>query len=165
MFWSKTRVSFHRLSALILTRNRRSFENLREPQKSEVLGIIGKMPCAAAAQLAHKPSEVIARETLFCQTCNGEQHQFESTSEDKSPQIEELWTIFNFILPRLSRTPGPRIAAMVALRRLLVHSPSSDRLHLSMSPPGEFCLHSLRSSIRELRVATAYDFLVTRPWP
>lgn len=138
---------------MILTRSRSSFEDLLEPRKSEALGIIGRIPCAIAASLVQKSSEVIAQDTLFCQACDGEQHQFESIPENKS-QIEQLWAIFNFILPRLTRTPGPRIAAMVALRRLLVHSPSSDQLHLSASPSGEFCLHSLRSSIRELRVAT-----------
>jgi serine/threonine-protein kinase ATR len=69
---------------------------------------------------------------------------------------EDLWKILNFVLPRLSRTPGPRIAAMVALRRILMHSPNLTHMHLSSSASGEFCLHSLRSSIRELRVATGY---------
>lgn len=45
---------------------------------------------------------------------------------------------------------------MVALKRALVHSPSSHQMQLSSSTPGEFCIHSLRSSIRELRLATGY---------
>ncbi|KAH2026374.1 hypothetical protein KXV22_001434 [Aspergillus fumigatus] len=44
---------------------------------------------------------------------------------------------------------------MDALRRLLVHAPpESCYLQLKSSVFGDFCLHSLRSSIRELRIVT-----------
>lgn len=139
-----------------MTCNRNSFESLSEPRKSEVLGMMGKVPCAFTGNLVQRPSEVIAQDTLFCHGCDGEQYQPENFPENGVAQFEQLWAMFNFILPRLSRTPGPRIAAMVALKRILMHSPSSNQMHLSSSASGEFCLHSLRSSLRELRVATGY---------
>lgn len=110
--------------------------------------------------LSPKPSQVAERETLFCKECDFEHHETESTSKSDIRAFEELWAIFDFILPKLTRTPGPRIAAMVTLKRVLMHSPNSDHMHLSSSTSGEFCLHSLRSSIRELRVATGF---VVRP--
>lgn len=106
--------------------------------------------------LAQKPSQVAERETLFCKECDLEQQKKGETHESDKGAFGELWAIFNFILPKLTRTPGPRIAAMVTLRRILMHSPNLDQMHLSSSTSGEFCLHSLRSSIRELRVATGY---------
>lgn len=106
--------------------------------------------------LVRKPSGLITSDSLFCERCDSDQHELGSILEGDIAGYEDLWTILNFVLPRLSRTPGPRIAAMVALRRILMHSPNLNHMHLSSSTPGEFCLHSLRSSIRELRVATGY---------
>lgn len=115
---------------------------------------MGKIPCALTGNLVSKPSEVIVRDTFFCQTCDGDQQQH--TSEKDPDGFEILWEMMNSLLPKLTRAPGPRIAAMVSMRRILMHSSSLKQMHLSSSAPGEFCLHSLRSSIRELRVATGY---------
>ncbi|OGE54809.1 hypothetical protein PENARI_c005G02231 [Penicillium arizonense] len=130
-------------------------EGLSDPQKIEMLDILGKIACAATRKLRRKPSDIIERVTLSCQTCDIETgpHNDEGT---ECPDYGEIWTVFNFILPRLTRTPGPRISAMVALRRILMHAPNSNQMHLSTSASGEFCLHSLRSSIRELRIATGH---------
>lgn len=147
---------------MVLTSNRNSFESLPEPHKSEILKLMGKFSCAVTKNLVQKPSEIGTRETVFCHACDGEHLQPELLPERETLQFEELWSIFNFILPKLTRTPGPRIAAMVALKRILMHSPGSNQMHLSSSTAGEFCLHSLRSSVRELRVATGYDLDTNR---
>ena len=131
-----------------------SYEELSEPQKTEILDILGKMSCAATGKLLKKSSEVIVRDTLFCETCDVEQIEHYRSANGEYPDFEEICSLFNFILPQLTRTPGPRISAMVALRRILMHAPNSSQMHISNSASGEFCLHSLRSSIRELRIAT-----------
>jgi serine/threonine-protein kinase ATR len=150
-------------SDLVLTFDRSSFESLPETHKSEILEVMGKVSCALTENLVQKPSEIGTQVTLFCHACDGEHLHLGMLPEKQVPQFEELWSICNFILPKLSRTPGPRIAAMVALKRILMHSPSSNKMHLSSSTAGEFCLHSLRSSIRELRVATGYVLDMTCP--
>lgn len=139
----------------MLTYLRNGYEGLSDTQKFEALETMGKIPCALTGSLVLKPSEVIPRDTFFCHACDGNQYQHHS-SDKEPPEYGELWEIINFVLPRLTRAPGPRIAAMVSLRRILMHSSDLDQMHLSSSAPGEFCLHSLRSSIRELRVATRY---------
>lgn len=139
---------------LIMMCHRRSFEKLTEHRKSNFLEVIGKLPCVMTANMVHRPSELVAQDTFFCLVCDGEQHQRPVILEQESSAIEEIWAMFNFILARLTRTPGPRVAAMIALRRILMHTSHSKHMHLSTSPSGEFCLHSLRSSIRELRIAT-----------
>jgi serine/threonine-protein kinase ATR len=139
---------------------RSSYTQISEPQKSEILEIVGKLSCALTRNLVQRPSEVISREILFCEVCDGGQQEQKQTAEYDGQSEEEfanLWEIFNFILPKLTRTPGPRIAAMIALRRILMHSTNLNQMQLSTSTSGEFCLHSLRSSIRELRIATGYS--------
>lgn len=139
---------------LIYLSYRRSYERLSNSQKTEVLDLLGKMCCATAEKLIKKPSEVVKRDVYVCQTCDTEQYQRARMANVEHPEFEDMWSLFNFILPRLTRAPGPRISAMVALRKLLIHAPNSNQMHVSASASGEFCLHSLRSSIRELRVAT-----------
>jgi serine/threonine-protein kinase ATR len=136
--------------------NRNLYEGASEPQRTQFLQVLSKLPCAVVGTLMRKPSGLISSDTLFCHKCDSDQHDLGHFPEGEIADYEDLWTILNFVLPRLSRTPGPRISAMVALRRILMHSPNLNHMHLSSSTPGEFCLHSLRSSIRELRVATGY---------
>jgi serine/threonine-protein kinase ATR len=133
---------------------RTSYDELSEPQKTEILDILGKISCAVTGRLSKKCSEVIVRDTLFCEICDVEQLEHDRSANGECAEFEEIWSLFNFILPKLTRTPGPRISAMVALRRILMHAPNSNQMHISNSTSGEFCLHSLRSSIRELRIAT-----------
>ncbi|KAJ5708031.1 hypothetical protein N7488_007832 [Penicillium malachiteum] len=132
----------------------KSYDGLTEAQRSDLLDIMGKISCAITGSLEQRLSDVVGRDTTPCQTCDLEQGSQETGHEKDTEKFQELWAMFNFILPKLTRTPGPRIAAMVALRRILMHSPCMEELHLSSSASGEFCLHSLRSSIRELRIAT-----------
>ncbi|KAJ5806956.1 hypothetical protein N7474_010548 [Penicillium riverlandense] len=133
------------------------YDGLNEPQRCEVLDVIGKISCSAAGNLSRKHSEVTTQDTLYCELCDNEQYQDDQVLGHEYPDLEDLWNIFNFVLPKLTRTPGPRIAAMIALRRVLMHSANSNEMHLSSSSCGEFCLHSLRSSNRELRVATGHS--------
>ncbi|KAJ5143080.1 uncharacterized protein N7515_001867 [Penicillium bovifimosum] len=133
-----------------------SYDGLSDPQKIELLDMLGKSCCAVARKLLPKPSEVRKRQTLVCEICDVEQYQPDHMGNFEESGFEDLWSIFNLILPKLTRTPGPRISAMIALRRILTHAPNSDQMHISTSAAGEFCLHSLRSSIRELRIATGH---------
>jgi len=56
-------------------------------------------------------------------------------------------------LPETQKFRRPRVAAMLALKRLLSHTANMNHLDLTSSPFGQWCLQALHSSIRELRVA------------
>jgi serine/threonine-protein kinase ATR len=47
----------------------------------------------------------------------------------------------------------PRVLAMFALKRFAAHFQDPELLDLEASPLGQWCLMSLKSSIRELRLA------------
>jgi serine/threonine-protein kinase ATR len=61
-------------------------------------------------------------------------------------------------LPALLTSSKPRVWAMMATGRLVRHSRSGAHLDLSTSPYGKWCLHSHKSSVRELRIAAGYAF-------
>jgi serine/threonine-protein kinase ATR len=52
-----------------------------------------------------------------------------------------------------SESRKPRVSAMVALRRIANHCNSSDFLDMEVSVAAQWCLKSLHSSLRELRIA------------
>ncbi|KAM0088094.1 serine/threonine-protein kinase M1 [Aspergillus fumigatus] len=96
--------------------------------------------------------------------CETEKRALGPEPASKPRDVHELCEIFTFILPRLTRASSLRVTAMDALRRLLVHAPpESCYLQLKSSVFGDFCLHSLRSSIRELRIVTG-NFVVILEW-
>ncbi|KAI1263882.1 phosphatidylinositol 3 [Xylariaceae sp. FL1019] len=59
----------------------------------------------------------------------------------------------------LLQTPGftesrkPRVSAMICLRRIAKHCNSTEFFDMESSPAAQWCLKSLQSSVRELRVA------------
>ncbi|KHO10999.1 hypothetical protein MAA_11390 [Metarhizium robertsii ARSEF 23] len=68
--------------------------------------------------------------------------------------------------PSFLESRQPRVAAMIALRRLVIHCEDAAFLNIETSVPGQWCLQSLNSSVRELRVAagrTLGAFMPVRP--
>lgn len=69
--------------------------------------------------------------------------------------LEEVFsTLVSLIkLPKIQNFRRPRVAAMLALKRLLSHTTKEEHLDLKTSAFGQWCLQALHSSIRELRIA------------
>jgi len=129
---------------------------LAEQEKCEVLNLLGITACSMAGNRFTRPVGAITKDIPLCQACDSEDFKDNSVPQWRCPDFDELWHIFAYILPNITRAPGLRITAMIALRRALVHAPNSSQMQLVSSVFGEFCLHSLRSSMRELRVITGY---------
>jgi len=51
----------------------------------------------------------------------------------------------------------PRVLAMLVLKKFALHYDNPEILDLEKSPLAQWCLGSLNSSIRELRIAAGYD--------
>lgn len=56
-------------------------------------------------------------------------------------------------LPELRQSQSARVLSMIALKELIQHTSKRDHLDLAKSHFGQFCLSSLHSSSRELRIA------------
>lgn len=142
---------------MLISKTSKSFAVLPEADKCELLDTLSRIPCAIAGSLqkrfARCPSET---GMLLCEVCDSEDRGNDVSSDVLCSNFDSLREVLVSILPQLSRASGPRIAAMIALRRLLMHDSGSSRMQLASSVFGEFCLNSLRSSIRELRVVTGY---------
>lgn len=137
--------------------------DLPDQKKSDLLYMLGRVACAMAGSLS-SPSKAAPEISLSCSVCETDKRALGPEPASKPRDVHELCEIFTFILPRLTRASSLRVTAMDALRRLLVHAPpESCYLQLKSSVFGDFCLHSLRSSIRELRIVTGYDHHLASP--
>ncbi|OJJ46333.1 hypothetical protein ASPZODRAFT_66362 [Penicilliopsis zonata CBS 506.65] len=134
-----------------------SFGELSEENKFEVLRSLGQVPCALSQTLLSVPFiKFSEKEVFMCEICDSEKSENKQEAHEQNSSFGELLKIVEDIIPKLSRSPKLRIATMSALRRLLTHDPNPNEAHLASSVFGEFCLHSLRSSIRELRIVTGF---------
>ncbi|KAG4284125.1 hypothetical protein FPRO06_08504 [Fusarium proliferatum] len=82
-------------------------------------------------------------------------------------RIEALFTKL-IRLPALAESRRPRVAAMLAIRRVILHCEDTELLNLETSGIGQWCLQSLNSSLRELRIAAGRvlaTFSLARPEP
>lgn len=104
-----------------------------------------------------------SRQQLKCHICDDDWGSTSMAAMWGSIDSEEaISTIATLIkLPKTQKARRPRVAAMLALRRLLSHTPNAEHLNLTTSPFGQWCLQALRSSTRELRLAAGFVTL----WP
>ncbi|KAF9892395.1 serine/threonine-protein kinase M1 [Aspergillus nanangensis] len=132
------------------------FTELTEQPKCEVLRLMSKIPCVIS-----QDSAVVAsmEASMLCPRCDDESYQHSLGLDLEFAIIDELCNILAFIIPRLGRSHDLRINAMAVLKRTLMHASGGPHIQLASSVFGEFCLHSLRSSIRELRVITGHTIV------
>lgn len=90
-----------------------------------------------------------------CYICDTDMKDKMISAPWESPgSVEVFSTIASLIkMPKIQKFRRPRVAAMLALRRLLSHTMKEEHLDLATSALGQWCLQALYSSIRELRIA------------
>ncbi|KAL4915148.1 hypothetical protein BDW62DRAFT_203876 [Aspergillus aurantiobrunneus] len=131
------------------------FPGLTEQEKLIFLDYLGRLPCAIAGTL----TMAIQGDTLgkqFCHTCD-EEHHNHTKSNGQANECDELCLILEFIVSKIPRPSTIRVAAMVTLKRILMHTSGFMHLQLSNSIFGDFLLSSLRSSVRDLRVVAGHS--------
>ncbi|BCR99011.1 protein kinase MEC1 [Aspergillus luchuensis] len=140
------------LSCAVLT----SYIGLSEQDKLRFLRVLCNIPCALSGNLVDMLN-VDTEDNFNCRICDSKCRDIEPESNSSILKSDELCQILNHIISNLSRTANLRIAATVALRRTLMHTSDPAHMQLASSAFGEFCLNSLRSSVRELRLTTGHS--------
>lgn len=117
----------------------------------ELLTKLGRVACAGDGTLAlEQPGDLFGTE-YRCTICDDSKPPG-TVKIWKNSQFDELRKVATELVPHLQRSSKPRVAGMIALRHILMHDPNDEHVRLASSVFGEWCLQSLRSSIRELRV-------------
>ncbi|OCK82203.1 hypothetical protein K432DRAFT_473031 [Lepidopterella palustris CBS 459.81] len=122
---------------------------------------LGKLACAGSHSLENTDSHNRQWEELSCKICD-----MPHTNQDRDPQTYwnaahhgEDWKTVISVLAAVTensdfqRSVKPRILLTLTIRRVFNHISEAESLDLSLSLLGQWCLRSLRSSSRELRIA------------
>ncbi|KAI0019098.1 phosphatidyl inositol 3-kinase-like protein [Xylariomycetidae sp. FL0641] len=144
---------------------RSQFDSLSETDQCRALQLLGRVCCAADATLSVIGQESDQCLNLSCSECDNARESVEKRTchdgEAKKAAMQVLASLLE--MPAFLETRRPRVAAMVSLRRIANHCDSEDFKDLEVSLAAQWCLKSLQSSVRELRIAagrTLPSFLV-----
>jgi serine/threonine-protein kinase ATR len=121
-----------------------------------VIELLGLVPCGAAGYLSATCTEFAIKDPK-CLLCEGMLDQ--DSLERDEPTCREINNQALLIFGNLIKSSAfgiakrPRVLAMLMLKKFAVHYENLEFLDLEMSPLGQWCLGSLKSSVRELRIA------------
>ena len=142
------------MHATNIPRNR--FSSLSERDQCGVIDLLGYVCCAADNTLVIPHGKEESPAGAQCSYCQGIPSScdpplcIDPTAKRKAlDSFNNLIQLTNFVSSR-----KPRISAMVALRRLAKHCRDDAFLDVEASIAAQWCLKSLQSSVRELRIAS-----------
>lgn len=129
------------------------FSALDESGRFKVIRLLGLIPCASAGTLSFtrdRNGEIAASECAVCDAAAPAPHP----THDAAVEAQAI-NVFSAVIkaPAFDSTRRARILAMVALRKYALHFDAPPFLDLEESALGQWCLSSLRSTVRELRIA------------
>ncbi|UKZ81191.1 hypothetical protein TrVFT333_008963 [Trichoderma virens FT-333] len=139
------------------------YEKCNQSNQSLALDLLSRICCVVDNNTRMKGSLDSISAPITCPICD--------ESASSAPKISshnakgEARQIFSKVvrLPSFSESRRPRIAAMITLRRLILHCEDAAFLNLETSGPGQWCLQSLNSSIRELRISAGRTLALFMP--
>ncbi|KAI1475228.1 hypothetical protein F4774DRAFT_301721 [Daldinia eschscholtzii] len=131
------------------------FQELPEPELCRIINLLGYICCAADDTLSihDKGGDRFLR--LDCRRCQASQSLHEKYFYPDLAIKQAVQGIFASLvqLPSFLASRKPRVTAMTAVRRIAKHCTDSDFLDVEVSATAQWCLKSLQSSVRELRIA------------
>ena len=127
------------------------FRKLSESDQFIVLDLLGLTACADSYQTLLKGSCLSSSDA--CYDCDLDSRNGDGVRK-ATGNLELLKTLVA-LLPLIQKSVKARTLALLSLRRLLTHTESVDFLGIAHSPLGEWCLQSLRSSSRDVRIAAS----------
>ncbi|KAK4155321.1 hypothetical protein C8A00DRAFT_42044 [Chaetomidium leptoderma] len=131
------------------------FPEMDGDDQCHLIDLISRIPCAADHTLKPRRIGSSATPAFHCSFCS-EAKPIDTPPEHRHEEAKAVGiSMFSRVikLPSFLESRRPRVFAMISLRRLVRHSTNGELWDLEKSVPGQWCLQSLQSSIRELRIA------------
>lgn len=139
--------------------SRNGFDGVESDKKCQVVELLGRAPCAADGTLIIGRAEPGAHPKMSCSFCSGQKGKgrLPPESTNKKAKAEAYAAFARLVeLPTFQQATRPRVMGMMALRRFALHSIEPEFLNIQTSPLASWSVRSLKSSIRELRIAAGY---------
>ncbi|KAJ4298728.1 serine/threonine-protein kinase M1 [Collariella sp. IMI 366227] len=139
------------------------FSEMNEDAQCYFVDLISRIPCATDETVTGKSTAPLGLQCSLCSDPKGAHLSFCRHPSLKALGIRLFSKLLKF--PSFLQSRRPRVSAMIGLRRMTRHSTASEFWDLEKSGPGQWCLQSLQSSIRELRIAAgrALSVFVAEP--
>lgn len=137
-----------------IPRNR--FPDLDERDQCRVAELLGYLCCAADNTLTIPNTKRNGSVGASCSYCQGVSGSRDAPICLDAAVKKQALILFDCLiqLPSFVSSRRPRIVAMVALRNLARHCREDGFLDVEASAAAQWCLKSLQSSVRELRIAS-----------
>ncbi|KMU76981.1 hypothetical protein CISG_06216 [Coccidioides immitis RMSCC 3703] len=130
-----------------------AFPDLSANEKCETLLHLGHLACALSGSITIEERMDVPTSIYRCEICDSSGWKTASAICKQRQRFDELRATLASLIPTLRRSAECRVAGMLALQNILIHDSKSEGSQLGGAPYGEFCLQSLCSSVRELRIA------------
>jgi serine/threonine-protein kinase ATR len=131
------------------------FSQLNDADRCTAFEYLGMIPCAAIGSLTVTRDNEGKISTSRCFLCDGTKPPSSTKLDTAKCQTVCADALATFI--KVIKSPAfagrPRVLAMLALKRFTTHFQTPDFMDLMSSPLGQWCVASLNSSARELRIA------------
>ncbi|KAH8677021.1 hypothetical protein BGZ61DRAFT_520585 [Ilyonectria robusta] len=127
-----------------------AFQRVDESRQCLAIELLSQTCCLRNDKLGEPVKD------FSCSICDTVATRGQPSSVTTNGSKAEIQKIFEKLvrLPCLAESRRPRVAAMLALRRFILHGDDqTGLLDLETSSLGQWCLQSLNSSVRELRIA------------
>ncbi|KAF9871571.1 hypothetical protein CkaCkLH20_10982 [Colletotrichum karsti] len=132
-----------------------AYPQIDEERQCLAIDLISRTCCAADMTLSKDELPTSKDGRLPCMSCDRKlEGPMRPEVIDIQTKQEAQSTFAKLInLTSFKESKRPRVVAMIAMRRLINHTDDLELFDLETSPLGQWCLQSLHSSIRELRIA------------
>lgn len=153
-------------SCFTLTPFRKCFADLQDPDRCKVIDYLSMIPCASYGSLnvtRDKFQNIISSRCFICEklpspkTAILDDDLCQKTGSEAILILNTLIKSSAFMDSRKSR-----VLAMIAVKAFAIHFRDEGFFDLETSEIGQWCLKSLQSSMRELRIAAGY--IITHLW-
>lgn len=155
---SKLKIAY--IGQPFLIQYRQYFASSSDQSKSQWLYHFMRLPCAAVGTLRARTSSSGELLSMSCSWCDSTELRSGTNvhlwdSHDQLTWRNEVLNILRYIIeiPEFQGSKAPKVWAAAAIRSLHSHLNDSEALDLRDNVLGEWCMKSLRSPQRELRIA------------
>ncbi|KAK1750228.1 protein kinase rad3 [Echria macrotheca] len=136
-----------------------AFSQMDEDKQCQMLDYLSRIACATSGTLRFRRKGPDALVQFQCSFCSASDNSTQPPCLEPAA-MESASKIFVKIIESQSfqRSRRSRVFGMVTLRRLVKHNSDPSFFDFETSVPGQWCLDSLKSSVRELRIAAGRTF-------
>lgn len=141
----------------MLTELREGFRKLTTIERCTAIQDLGSLPCVLTDSVVYDEKDLISgdsEEHFFCQVCDAETRPNTHDKFMSDTSAKELYRTLDVLRSFDTKSLRTRILAMLSLKRMLKHTSASDCI-LPGTSLAQWCLQSLHSTTRELRMAAA----------